>query len=126
MISVQVSLGELMDKISILRIKKKNITDKQKLIYINEELTLLEQTLKNFSKDKKIEEYLDKLFSINSSLWQIEDDIRDCERQKLFNKKFVELARSVYLTNDKRSEIKADINNLFGSKLVEIKSYEKY
>jgi hypothetical protein len=104
MISVQVSLGELMDKISILRIKKKNITDKQKLIYINEELTLLEQTLKNFSKDKKIEEYLDKLFSINSSLWQIEDDIRDCERQKLFNKKFVELARSVYLTNDKRSE----------------------
>ena len=85
MISVQVSLGELMDKISILRIKKKNITDKQKLTYINEELTLLEQTLKNFSKDKKIEEYLDKLFSINSSLWKIEDDIRNCERQKLFN-----------------------------------------
>lgn len=125
-ISTPISLGELMDKISILKIKKKNIIDKEKLDFINEELYLLEKTLSKSVDDKKISEYLYRLVEVNSKLWKIEDDIRDCERHKKFDQKFIELARSVYIINDKRSEIKLDINNYFGSKLVEVKSYEKY
>ena len=125
-ISTLISLGELIDKISILKIKKKNISDKNKLIFINEELELLEKTLSNEINDKKINEFLDKLIKINSELWKIEDDIRDCERNKQFDQKFIDLARSVYFTNDERSEIKLHINKYFGSKIVEVKSYEKY
>ena len=115
-----------MDKISILKFKKKNIKDEKKLNYINEELLLLESTLAKTINDKKIGEFLYKLVEINSKLWKIEDDIRDCERNKKFDNKFIELARAVYFTNDQRSAIKLNINNFFGSKLVEIKSYEKY
>ena len=125
-INTPISLGELVDKISILKIKKKNITDKIKLVLIREELALLESILTKSFKDKKINEYLNELIKINSILWTIEDDIRDCERNKRFDKKFVELARSVYQTNDKRSEIKLQINKYFGSTLIEVKSYEKY
>ena len=126
-INTPVSLGELMDKISILKIKKNNIDDNNKLIYINEELQLLEETLiKSSVNDKKIEEYLNKLTKINSELWKIEDDIRDCERNKQFDQKFIDLARAVYVTNDQRSQIKLDINNYFGSKIIEVKSYKKY
>jgi|TARA_B110000495_G_C22812556_1_gene474323 hypothetical protein len=125
-INTPISLGELMDKISILKIKKKNIKDEKKLNYINEELLLLESTLAKTINDKKIGEFLYKLVEINSKLWKIEDDIRDCERNKKFDNKFIELARAVYFTNDQRSAIKLNINNFFGSKLVEIKSYEKY
>lgn len=125
-INTPVSLGELMDKISILKIKQSNIKDKDKLIYIDEELSLLEKTLSISIKDKKISDYLEKLVRINLELWKIEDDIRDCERNKQFDKKFIDLARAVYYTNDKRSQIKLDINNYFGSKIVEMKSYEKY
>lgn len=125
-INIPVSLGELMDKISILRIKKQNIVDKNKLIFINEELILLEETLLKSKNDKKVEEFLHKLVKINSELWNIEDDIRDCERNKQFNQKFIDLARAVYFTNDQRSQIKLDINNYFGSEIVEVKSYEKY
>ena len=125
-INTPVSLGELIDKISILRIKQKKIDNKNKLIYINEELLLLESTLSASIKDKKIEEYLKDLIKINSELWKIEDDIRDCERSKKFDQRFIDLARAVYFTNDQRSQIKLNINNLFGSKIVEVKSYEKY
>jgi|TARA_B110000116_G_C16780515_1_gene558050 hypothetical protein len=125
-INTPVSLGELIDKISILRIKQKKIDNKNKLIYINEELFLLESTLSASIKDKKIEEYLKDLIKINSELWKIEDDIRDCERCKKFDQRFIDLARAVYFTNDQRSQIKLNINNLFGSKIVEVKSYEKY
>ena len=125
-INAPVSLGELVDKISILRIKKKHIINKEKLILVNEELSLLEKTLSKVVENKKIKKYLDNLTNINLELWGIEDEIRDCEKAKNFDKKFIDLARSVYITNDKRSEIKLQINNNFGSTLVEVKSYEKY
>ena len=125
-INTPISLGELIDKISILKIKQKNIQDKKKLILINEELSLLELTLEDSVNDKKISLYLSNLLSVNEKLWKIEDDIRDCERKKKFDENFIELARSVYINNDKRSEIKLDINNYFGSTLIEVKSYEKY
>ena len=125
-ISTPVSLGELIDKISILQIKKKNIFDISKIKLINEELELLEQTLSSQVNDNKVNEFLDELVKINSELWKIEDNIRDCEINKKFDQIFIDLARSVYITNDKRSEIKLNINNYFGSKIVEVKSYEKY
>jgi hypothetical protein len=121
-----ISVGELIDKISILKIKKKNIKDKKKLSFINEELRILLSTLNEAVQDNKINEYLDKLISVNSKLWKIEDDIRLCERNKKFDRRFIELARAVYITNDKRSDIKLAINNHFGSTVVEVKSYTKY
>ena len=121
-----ISVGELLDKISILKIKKKKIADEKKLSFINEELRILSNTLNEAVQDNKINEYLDKLISVNSKLWKIEDDIRLCERNKKFDVRFIELARAVYITNDKRSEIKLAINNHFGSTLVEVKSYTKY
>ena len=125
-INTPVSLGELIDKISILKIKKKNIKDQKKLILIKDELQLLESILNKSVKNNKISEYLYKLVEINSKLWRIEDDIRECEKNKIFNQKFIDLARSVYITNDLRSEIKLEINKFFGSKIVEVKSYGKY
>ena len=125
-ISTPVSLGELVDKISILHIKNKNIKDDEKLKLIKEELKLLNNTLDDHIKKNDIQEFLDALIKINSELWIIEDEIRDCERSKKFDEKFISLARSVYITNDKRSEIKLDINKKFGSEIVEVKSYEEY
>ena len=125
-ISTPVSLGELIDKISILHIKNINIKDEEKLKLIREELELLNQTLNKHIKNNDIQNYLDSLIEINSKLWVIEDDIRDCERNKKFDQTFIDLARSVYFTNDKRSEIKLEINKKFGSKIIEVKSYEEY
>ena len=125
-ISIPVSLGELVDKISILHIKNKNIKDDKKLKLIREELELLNSILNDHIKKDDIKEHLNVLIEINSELWVIEDEIRDCERNKKFDEKFISLARSVYITNDKRSEIKLNINKKFGSKIVEVKSYEKY
>ena len=125
-INTPVSLGELVDKISILHIKNKNIKDDEKLKLIREELKLLTITLDGHLKKNDIQEFLDALIKINSELWIIEDEIRDCERSKKFDEKFISLARSVYITNDKRSEIKLDINKKFGSEIVEVKSYEEY
>ena len=125
-VNAPISVGELMDKISILKIKKKNITDEKKLLFINEELQLLSSTLNAVVQDNKINEFLDKLIEVNSKLWKIEDDIRLCERNKKFNQNFIDLAREVYITNDKRADIKLVINNYFGSTLVEVKSYIKY
>ena len=125
-INTPVSLGELVDKISILHIKNINIKNDEKLKLIREELELLNQTLNKHIKKNDIQNYLDSLIEINSKLWVIEDDIRDCERNKKFDQTFIDLARSVYFTNDKRSEVKLEINKKFGSKIIEVKSYEEY
>ena len=125
-INTPVSLGELVDKISILHIKNINIKNDEKLKLIREELELLNQTLNKHIKKNDIQNYLDLLIEINSKLWVIEDDIRDCERNKKFDQTFIDLARSVYFTNDKRSEVKLEINKKFGSKIIEVKSYEEY
>ena len=125
-ISTPVSLGELVDKISILYIKNINIKDQEKLKLIREELELLNQTLNKHIKNDDIKNYLESLIEINAKLWTIEDEIRDCERNKKFDQTFIDLARSVYFTNDKRSEVKLEINKKFGSKIIEVKSYEKY
>ena len=126
LINTPVSLGEIVDKISILIVKQNNIKDKDKLNQVNKELNLLKDNLYNYVTEVQISNYLKKLIEINSKLWIIEDDIRDCERKNKFDKKFIELARSVYFTNDKRADIKLQINKKFGSELVEVKSYEQY
>ena len=125
-INTPVSLGELVDKISILHIKNINIKDDEKLKLIREELELLNQTLNKHIKKNDIQNYLDSLIEINSKLWTIEDDIRDCERNKKFDQTFIDLARSVYFTNDKRSKIKKKINELLNSDIMEEKSYSDY
>ena len=126
LINTPISLGELVDKISILMIKKKNISDSIKLQHVNKELEFLQKTLKKYISEDKINEFLIKLVNINSKLWDIEDDIRECERKRLFDETFIDLARSVYFTNDERAKVKNDINKTFGSELVEVKSYEEY
>ncbi len=126
LINTPISLGELVDKISILIIKQKNITDKTKLDHVKKELDFLQNTLTNYVQQEEINDYLANLININSKLWVIEDDIRECERKKLFDQTFIDLARSVYFTNDERAKVKNDINKTFGSELVEIKSYEEY
>jgi len=126
LINIPISLGELVDKISILMIKKKKISDSIKLQYVNKELEFLQKTLKKYISEEEIKKFLLKLVNINSKLWDIEDNIRECERKKLFDQTFIDLARSVYFTNDERAKVKNDINKTFGSELVEVKSYEEY
>ncbi len=126
LINTPISLGELVDKISILIIKQKNIIDKAKLEYVNKEFEYLQKTLIKFVQQEEINKYLNDLVLINSKLWKIEDDIRECERNKKFDQKFIDLARRVYFTNDERAKVKNDINKEFGSELVEVKSYEDY
>ena len=125
-ISIPVSLGELVDKISILHIKNINIKDNEKLKIVKEEMEILNNILDEKIQREDIQVYLDSLIEINSKLWIIEDDIRDCERNKNFDQKFIDLARAVYFTNDRRSKAKLDINKKFGSKIIEVKSYEEY
>ena len=126
LINTPISLGELVDKISILIIKQKNIIDKAKLEYVNKEFEYLQKTLIKYVQQDEINKYLNDLVLINSKLWKIEDDIRECERNKKFDQKFIDLARKVYFTNDERAKVKNDINKRFGSELVEVKSYEDY
>ena len=126
-IRVPVSSGELIDKISILKIKRKKIVNKSKLQNINNELSLLNKIYKNnFKKNKKILLYEKELIKINKTLWNIEDKIRFFESKKNFNKRFIDLARAIYKNNDQRSKIKKKINKLTGSYLVEEKSYKSY
>ena len=125
-VNTPISLGELIDKISILIIKEKNIQDSAKLVLIKNELKLLNDTVSKVVKVDNIKDYLDKLIEINSQLWKIEDDIRECEHKKNFDENFVQLARLVYVTNDKRAAIKLEINKKFGSEIIEVKSYNKY
>jgi len=126
-IIIPVSSGELIDKISILQIKSQKIKGVKKQKLINNELKLLRATLvKVLGEEKKIKKYLNKLCIVNSILWEVEDKIRECERQKKFDKGFIDLARKIYITNDKRAKIKLEVNQKFGSQIVEVKSYKKY
>ena len=126
-IYAEISVGELLDKISILEIKQKNLKDNEKIKIVNKELESLNVTLK---KDVMMTEEIQSLYQdlkkINSMLWDIEDGKRDCERNKDFGDKFIELARSVYIENDNRAKIKNKINQLSGSNISEVKSYDKY
>ena len=127
MIDVKISPGELIDKITILKLKKKFIENETQLKNINIELELLEPILVKYKLDSiKIKTLFDKLYEINLKLWKIEDDIRDHERLSDFGSSFVELARSVYFTNDERAEVKKQINVVAGSNIIEEKSYSKY
>ena len=126
LINTPISLGELVDKISILIIKQKNITDETKLDHVKKELDFLQKTLMNYVQQEEINNYLENLININTKLWNIEDDIRECERKKMFDQTFIDLARSVYFTNDESAKVKNDFNNTFVSELVEVKSYEEY
>lgn len=126
-ILVNTSLGELIDKITILEIKQQNIKDSAKLVNVKNELEQLTEILKSFDIDMALlESFKQQLKAVNEKLWVIEDDLRDCERAQEFDEKFIELARAVYFTNDKRAAIKKEINLQFGSDLVEEKSYQSY
>jgi len=121
---IEVSIGEIVDKLSILQIKLENITDEAKLVNIKKEFDYLYNIV---FKDLKMQlDDYQRLLNINKQLWDIEDDIRDEERAKRFENKFIELARAVYVTNDERSRIKKDINIKYGSDFVEEKSYQDY
>ena len=122
-----ISLGELLDKISILLIKKKKIKNRNKLTLINNELKKLQSILSksNIKKDK-LKKYLNLLKNINLKLWMVEDKLRECEKKKNFNNNFIKLARSVYKFNDKRANIKLKINKKFKSTIIVVKSYKKY
>mgnify|MGYP001162550071 FL=1 len=126
-ILIEVSVGELLDKISILEIKKEKISDPESLKIINSEyLVLNEQAKKNVSKSPKLASLFDELKEINLKLWHIEDDKRMCEKNSDFGEKFIKLSRDVHFLNDKRAEIKLEINNYSGSKIKEVKKYTSY
>ena len=126
-IIVEVSVGELLDKISILEIKQGKIKDPEKLKFINNEHAILKSQLeKNIKSDEKLNELYQSLKEINSKLWVIEDDKRQCEKDKNFGEKFVKLSRDVHFLNDDRAKIKLEINNHTGSRIKEIKEYTSY
>jgi len=126
-ILVEVSVGELLDKISILEIKQEKIKDPEKLRFINDEHSILKSQLEqNVKTDEKLEKLFQSLKEINSKLWVIEDDKRLCEKEKDFEEKFIKLSRDVHFLNDDRAKIKLEINNHTGSKIKEIKEYTSY
>ena len=124
-ILAEISAGELIDKITILEIKKVKITNKNKLAEVEKELLSLNETMKKFIPDNpNIFKFKDELKDINLKLWNIENDKRLAEKNKTFDKKFIELARNVYKSNDQRAKVKLEINNALGSNIKEVKSYE--
>ena len=131
-ILVEISYGELLDKISILEIKKEKINDSEKLEFINDELNLLKIQMhkvtkpKNFKGDEKLKKLFLSLKEINAKLWVVEDDKRMCEKNSDFGEKFIKLSRDVHFLNDKRAKIKLEINNHTGSKIKEVKQYTNY
>ncbi len=126
-IIVEVSIGELLDKISILEIKQGKIKDTEKLKFINNEHSNLKNQLeKNVRSDDKLNDLYQSLKEINSKLWVIEDDKRQCEKEKNFGEKFIRLSRDVHFLNDDRAKIKLEINNHTGSVIKEIKEYTSY
>ena len=126
-ILVEVSIGELLDKISILEIKKEKIIDAEKLKFINNEYNILKEQLDNNIKtDEKLNKLIKSLKEINAKLWVIEDDKRMCEKNSDFGEKFTKLSRDVHFFNDDRAKIKLEINNYTGSKIKEIKEYTNY
>tara|TARA_B100000287_G_scaffold399775_1_gene418398 strand:- start:1 stop:390 length:390 start_codon:yes stop_codon:yes gene_type:complete len=126
-ILVEISVGELLDKISILEIKKEKIKDSEKLKFINDEYNVLkDQLIKNVKSDQKLDELFKSLKEINSKLWIIEDNKRMCEKNSDFTDNFIKLSRDVHFLNDDRAKIKLQINNYTGSKIKEIKEYTNY
>lgn len=126
-ISVEISPGELIDKLTILEIKKANLADPEKLSNAAYEYTLLTERLSNaVAPDVALDALRAELKSINEILWRVEDDIRNCERDKNFGPRFIELARMVYHTNDRRAAVKRRINELLNSAIMEEKSYAAY
>jgi len=126
-ILVEVSVGELLDKISILEIKKEKIKNLEKLKFIHDEHSILKNQLdQNVKSDDKLNNLFQSLKEINSKLWVIEDDKRMCEKNSDFGEKFIKLSRDVHFLNDDRAKIKLDINNHTGSKIKEIKEYTNY
>tara|TARA_Y100001947_G_scaffold110003_1_gene94436 strand:- start:257 stop:661 length:405 start_codon:yes stop_codon:yes gene_type:complete len=131
-ILVEISYGELLDKISILEIKKERINDSEKLKFINDDLNLLKIQMhkvtkpKNFKGDEKLKKLFLSLKEINAKLWVVEDDKRICEKNSDFGEKFIKLSRNVHFLNDERSKIKLEINNLTDSKIKEVKQYTSY
>ena len=126
-ILVEVSVGELLDKISILEIKQEKIKDAESLKFIEDEYKVLKSELdKNIKTDEKLKNLFNSLKEINSKLWVIEDDKRMCEKNKDFGEKFIKLSRDVHFLNDNRAKIKLEINNYTGSKIKEIKEYTGY
>ena len=126
-IIVEVSIGELLDKISILEIKQEKIKDSEKLKFINNEHSILKDQLeKNVKSDDKLNDLYQSLKEINAKLWIIEDDKRQCEKDKDFKEKFIKLSRDVHFLNDDRAKIKLEINNHTGSVIKEIKEYTNY
>ena len=126
-IIVEVSIGELLDKISILEIKQEKIKDPEKLKFINNEHSILKDQLeKNIKSDDKLNNLYQSLKEINAKLWVIEDDKRKCEKDKDFGEKFIKLSRDVHFLNDDRAKIKLEINNHTGSTIKEIKEYTGY
>ena len=126
-ILVEVSVGELLDKISILEIKQEKIKDAESLKFIEDEYKALKSELdKNIKTDEKLKNLFNSLKEINSKLWVIEDDKRMCEKNKDFGEKFIKLSRDVHFLNDNRAKIKLEINNYTGSKIKEIKEYTDY
>ena len=126
-ILTEISAGELLDKISILEIKLGKIDNKNSLNEINKEYKLLKESQKtNIEDTEGVQKLFDQIKAINLDLWDIEDKIRICEKNKDFGKEFIELARAVYLTNDKRAKIKSKINEMVGSNIKEIKEYADY
>ncbi len=126
-ILVEVSVGELLDKISILEIKQEKIKDREKLKFINDEHSILKDQLDNNVKsDEKLNALFQSLKDINAKLWVIEDDKRLCEKNLDFTEKFIKLSRDVHFLNDDRAKIKLEMNNHTGSKIKEIKEYTSY
>ena len=126
-IIIEVSIGELLDKISILEIKQEKIKDSEKLKFLkNEHLILKSQLDQNVNTDEKLKKLFISLKEINSKLWIIEDDKRQCEKEKDFGENFINLSRDVHFLNDNRANIKLEINNYTGSKIKEIKQYTNY
>ena len=126
-IIVEVSIGELLDKISILEIKQEKIKDSEKLKFINNEYSILKDQLKkNIKSDDKLNNLYQSLKEINAKLWVIEDEKRQCEKDKDFSEKFIKLSRDVHFLNDDRAKIKLEINNHTGSAIKEIKEYTNY
>ena len=128
MIKIDVSAGELFDKITILNIKKRKIQNTDKLINVNKELELLNEIGKTYKKidNEVFEKFMQQLTETNERLWEIEDEIRKYEKSKIFDEKFIELARSVYINNDERFNIKSKINLYYDSDIQEEKEYVEY
>lgn len=125
-ITTPISVGELLDKISILKIKQDKITNQDKLKDITHELDELLRIANSLEDQEAVSEYISRLHEVNSDLWEVEDNIRIKEKQGKFDDEFIQLARKVYITNDERFDVKNEVNSAFNSDIVEQKSYEEY